>query len=551
MRVLIINLTRLGDLIQTIGLVNKIKEKYPEVLIDILVIKAFSPIVKHISYINEIICLDDGVLVAKDLSENFVDGYLELHHTINRLNAAKYDILYNPIVSKQSALLAFLINAKRKLGMEMTENREQKMTCDFIAYQLANQHKIGDFSFNLVDIISGMAMCFGEEFSFKTRLKLNVYKEDESNLSDFLSAIKSTNKKIIGIHIGASQSNKAWEKHCYHKVINHLLGEKDFCIILFGGYNEKEFKSFFFDIKSELFFNTIGNFKLNELVVAISSIDLMVTNDTGPMHIAVATGKPVIDISLGPVSKWETGPYHEDSIIIQSRMECYPCGFYHECSHWSCHHAVSPEDVVKIIRCYFEDNNLPLGLKYQKLASEIDKERKRIRMYITKHDQFGFHFVRPILREEITEVEYIFSLKRFIWSLYFFDKLHTHEKQYREFIDTLNADYIIPELDFIELKELLSEMIEITTKILANLKLYGLNKNNLDKNKKYFQAVTKYKEVLYNKARESELIYDWFEFVLFKESEIDDRELYMIIQKTRHLYEILKMKLVLFKELLP
>jgi|GEM_PF-2200881 len=553
----------MGDLIQTIGLINRINNLYPDALIDVLVMKGFSPILKHNENINKIFSLDHEIL-NPNLVDDVWAGFNELYEVIHCLNKNKYDFLFNPIVSQQSALLAFLIEAKRKLGLQRTKNNEQKMTCDFIAYQLANEHKLGDFSFNLVDIMSGMTLDLdrhasniskktqniplNKEADFKKNgyitpsfLSLKVFDEDIETIKAFIHKIKSKNKKILGFHIGASQSNKAWNIKYYYKVINDLLEKGDFCIVLFGGSKEKEYKPFFEAINNDLFFNMIGDFKLNELIAAISYIDLMVTNDTGPMHIAVSLNKPIIDISLGPVSKWETGPYTEKSIIIQARLDCHPCNFDFKCPHWNCHHVITPDVVVEVVNSYIKNESSILN------KNLFDKAI----LFKTYFDQFGFHAVRPMNKENITKIEYIFHIKRFIWSLYICEKLKTPDVYFQNFMNFLNEDYIIPDYSFTDLKNFISDLINIISNIIKNLDLICKNLKNVDKNHKYFYEVKKEKDLLLNKAKDFELIYDWFSFLLFKESDIEEVEISKIVKKTISLYDILKMKLILFKDLLP
>ena len=610
MRILIINLTRMGDLIQTIGLINKIKITYPAAKIDILVMKAFSPIINHIKHINETICINDEIL-NNNLVDNIWDGYTEIFETISKLNNYDYDILYNPIISQQSALLTLLINAKKKLGLQTTVSNEQKMTCDYISYLLANQHKVGDFSFNLVDIFAGMvsapkirdvelnvdtmcitsaekdsetigasltsvrsgerdkAVCISQQDVYSNTTQANisinhadvavdtmcitliVRDDDLSNINGFIEKLcpppappmnegRENGNKIIAFHIGASQSNKAWNIKYYHKVITELLKEKRYIIVLFGGYKEKSFKSYFEDINDKYFINTIGDFSLNEFIAAISKIDLLVTNDTGPMHIAVALGKEIIDISLGPVSKWETGPYSEKATIVQAKLNCHPCGFTYSCPHWNCQHFISPEVIIELIKCKINGTSI-----------KPSEKTKTVRVFETEFDMFGYHSVKPVFREEISYNEFIFAVKRFIWSLYFSNSLSESAKYKQRFFDKINADYIVPHFNFVETKSFLSSLIELIMEILENLKNVSPDKKALDRNKRLLLKVKTVKEELFKTASRFELIYDMFWFVIFKESEIEEYDIYKISRATMVLYEKLKIKIKLLKDLLP
>ena len=419
--------------------------------------------------------------------------------------------------------------------------------------------------------------CVPDGFSaLVTDFSLNIFPETLHSISDFTTKIKSPNKPIIGFHIGASQSNKAWDIIYYHRVIEILLQKKEYVLVLFGGYKEKEYKSHFTDFTSDLFFNTIGDFPLPELIAAISMIDLFVTNDTGPMHIASALHKPVIDISLGPVSKWETGAYNLDALIIEARLDCHPCSFTTECSHWSCHHFITPEIVVDAIefkinegyvkgptidaetfchseqreespRCFVpQHDNRGAEVKLLKRQIVTLQPHLNVRFYTTIIDDFGFLSFTHYFKEEITEKEYIFLLKRFIWSLYFTDQLNLDEDKQKALFEKAKSAYLIPSFDFDNLNNHISELIHIIQAILNDLNIV-----NNEQNKQHLLLVKKNKEILFSKAGEFDLIYDWFWFFLFKESEIEDYELGIIVRKTIVLYEILLKKLCVLGRFLP
>ncbi|MCL1827436.1 MAG: glycosyltransferase family 9 protein [Candidatus Cloacimonetes bacterium] len=532
MRVLVINLTRMGDLIQTIGLINAIHQQSPNARIDLLVMKSFAPIVGHFDHINEVISFDEEVFGA-NIPNDVWTAYAEMSKMIAYLNQNDYHSIYNPIISQQSSIITYLVKAEHKFGMQITATKEQKMTCDFSSYLLANQHSLGDFSFNLVDIFAGMT---GRQTD-PSGYNLKVFPADKESIKTISEKVRAAGKPVIGFHIGASASNKAWNIEYYRKVIDILLVAEKYSLILFGGYKEKDFEYAFTDIRHSLFFNLIGAFKLNELIAAIDIIDLMVTNDTGPMHIATALKKPVIDISLGPVSKWESGPYNQNALIIEANLDCHPCNFSFECPHWNCHHCITPDIVVNAVEYMF---------------SGTLKPHPDVRFFTTAIDQFSFLSFTPRFAETISRKEYIFLLKRFVWSLYFRGQMEADKATLRQRFGEVLQPYRVPDLDFTDWRRYLLALIEIIDIIQKNLKnvTFSTDKIILDKNREYLLLVKKSKEALFTKAREYDLIFDWFWFFTFKESEIEVFELEGIIKQTLDLYEVLKGKLEIFNELL-
>ena len=119
-------------------------------------------------------------------------------------------------------------------------------------------------------------------------------------------------------------------------------------VVLAGGYAEDSFlKDIVSRTKSEVK-NLGGKTKLSELACLISKSDLLVTTDSGPMHIACASESPVVAI-MGPTAPWRTGPFGDDYRVVRHDLSCSPCFKRTECPlmHHNCMKEISVEEVFK------------------------------------------------------------------------------------------------------------------------------------------------------------------------------------------------------------
>lgn len=124
--------------------------------------------------------------------------------------------------------------------------------------------------------------------------------------------------------------------------LNQELGFK---ILLLGGKGEAEIGS---EIESKMVsrpLNLIGKTSVREMMALISEMDLVVTNDSGPMHVAAAFDRPIVAL-FGPTDHTTTSPVCSNFRIVRHETECAPC-LKRKCPEdHRCMSAVSVEDVI-------------------------------------------------------------------------------------------------------------------------------------------------------------------------------------------------------------
>ena len=95
--------------------------------------------------------------------------------------------------------------------------------------------------------------------------------------------------------------------------------------------------------------DAVGKTDMPQLAALLAQCRLLLTNDTGPMHIAIGVGTPVIDLSVGHVD-FNDGPYGKGHWIVQPDLGCAPCGFDQVCPHHACKDRLVPDQVAALCR---------------------------------------------------------------------------------------------------------------------------------------------------------------------------------------------------------
>lgn len=139
---------------------------------------------------------------------------------------------------------------------------------------------------------------------------------------------KRPNKPVLGINLGASYgSAKRWYPQEFAKVAVALA--KQYNIIILGNSNELDIAAAIeqFLLKSHIsnYQNLVGKTSISELIAVISGLSLLITSDSGPMHLAAALQVPTVAI-FGPTQDKQTSQWmNAQSVIVKKNFACQPC----------------------------------------------------------------------------------------------------------------------------------------------------------------------------------------------------------------------------------
>ena len=234
-----------------------------------------------------------------------------------------FDAFFSFRSSIRSKFLKFLISAKKKYQFDKNK------------YQ--NRHQVEKYNDFINDSLE----------SDLTAGKLVLH------ANDLKLRIKNSPLPILGINPGASYgSAKRWYPQEFAKVARELSAEYN--IVIFGGPGETDIAG---DIEQALinsgiknYKNIAGNTTITELINKIASIDLFITGDSGPMHVAAAFQVPTVAI-FGPTKDKETSQWmNKKSIIVKKNLDCQPC-MKRTCplQHHNCMNLIKAVDVLNAV----------------------------------------------------------------------------------------------------------------------------------------------------------------------------------------------------------
>lgn len=195
--------------------------------------------------------------------------------------------------------------------------------------------------FNLSDLLRMMAAPLSGERQGSFRLA----EPDAGWGRDFLAAQNFAIRPqgFVGFQPGASEERRRWPIESFCELGEILWQKAGLAPILLGSSGEAPLGEKYADLARHPFINAIGKTDLRQLPSLLKQCRLLATNDTGTMHLAAGLGVPVLAFFLATAQPWDTGPLLPGSISLEPDLDCHPCPFRSVCDSGNrCRDRISP-----------------------------------------------------------------------------------------------------------------------------------------------------------------------------------------------------------------
>jgi len=347
-KIAILNLTRMGDLIMTSPMIQSLKDQNTETEIHLIVVDKFAQVAEGLG-VDKVIGLDYNLLTtlateAKN-SQKILGTLDYFRKTISELKKHKYDEIHNITHTTISALIVSQMNGNVASGITLDKSGYRRIENNWGRYFFAGNLNRGLNPFHLADVQLGISKGIGKGYRPKFLISESG-KEQSETLSENIGINRS--KSWIGIQCGASDKSKQWDAESFAEAAKRILINNDVEFLLFGTSNEHELVSKVENIIGQNVYNLAGKTDIPTLAAFLSECDLLISNDTGTMHLADAVGTKTIVLTLGNALSDETAPYGQNHIVLEPAIECFPCSFRTNCPHFNCHGYIKPVIVATI-----------------------------------------------------------------------------------------------------------------------------------------------------------------------------------------------------------
>ncbi|ASF16355.1 MULTISPECIES: glycosyltransferase family 9 protein [Shewanella] len=292
----LLRLSAIGDVCHAVAMVQAIQRQYPQLKITWVIGKLEYQLLKHLPGIE---------FVIFDKSQGW-RSYLNLHKA---LKGRRFDILLHMQVALRATLASLAISAKIRVGFDRARAKEgQWLVTNHRVEPLAEPHVLDGFM--------GFAKAIGVS-DITPSWNIPVPHSD----TEFAQRQIADGEKVLVICAAASKAERNWLPERYAAVAQHAVN-KGYRVILCGGPTALE-KTLADDITnacSAKLDNLVGKTSLTQLLALLKRASLVLAPDTGPAHMAVTQGTPVIGL-YAHSNPGRTGPYLSQQYVVSAYQE--------------------------------------------------------------------------------------------------------------------------------------------------------------------------------------------------------------------------------------
>jgi len=292
--VCLLRLSAIGDVCHAVAMVQNIQKHYPTVKITWVIGKIEANLLKNLPNV-EFVIFDKRAGLK---------GYLDLRQ---KLKGRSFDALLHMQVALRASIASLCIPAKIKIGFDRQRAKEGQWLFTNRKIEPQNHPHVLDGFF-------GFAKAIGVPISPPT-WKMPITDEDQLWASEQLSG----DKPIAVISAAASKAERNWHREGYAQIADEL-NQRGFTVVLCGGPTTQEIllaEEICSFAKSDLK-NLVGKTSLKQLLAVLKISHLVIAPDTGPAHMAVTVGTPVIGL-YAHSNPHRTGPYNYQQYVAS----CY------------------------------------------------------------------------------------------------------------------------------------------------------------------------------------------------------------------------------------
>jgi heptosyltransferase-2 len=342
--ILVFHTAFIGDIVLTLPMVQLLKQSIPAAGITFVATPVSAGVLRNHPAIDRVIEYD---------KRNKDSGVRGIRAMAKLLEDSRFDLAIIPHRSVRSATIPWLARIPRRIGFNTSSGR--LLLTDKVQY--VNEHH---------EITRTIALLKPLGITTDAKVLPDLYPsaDDETAVNDLLSATRAadplfSDDRLVAVAPGSLWYTKRWRKERFEE-LGRLLRANDFSIALIGGADDATLCA---DTAASIgnggVVSTAGKLSLLQSAALMKRCKAVVSNDSAPMHLAMAMRTPVIAIFGATVPQFGFAPLGERDVVVETHgLKCRPCSIHggHACpiKTFECMEAISADQVMSVLRTTIE-----------------------------------------------------------------------------------------------------------------------------------------------------------------------------------------------------
>jgi ADP-heptose:LPS heptosyltransferase len=309
-RVLLLRLERIGDLLMALDAIDDAKRAWPDAEIDLAVGSWNEPLARLIPGIGRIDVADAPWLTREESGHT----WSELLGIARRWRSRRYDVVVNFEPDIRSNVLAWVAGGARRVGY--SSGGGGALLTDAVPY--APLEHVSTNARRAIARAAPGAVAAGRR---APRLA-----PPPPAVASARALLGGARRPLVGVHASGGRESKQWHLDRFAAVARAIAASHDATIVLTGAATDRPLvDAVRAGLRDASVIDACGRADLPVLAALLGELDLLVTGDTGPMHLAAAMDTPLIAL-FGPSDPRRYGPQSPVQHVLRVDLPCSPCG---------------------------------------------------------------------------------------------------------------------------------------------------------------------------------------------------------------------------------
>ncbi len=340
-KILVIKLRAVGDVVLSTIVLENLRAAFPKSRIDFLTESANKEIVLSNPVLNQVIVLEKSRLSALPFFKRLFPSLRLLRNVRNQ----QYDYVFDFFGNPRSAFITWISAAKVRVGYDY---RIRRFAYNVVVPSRADKVHEADWH---LDALSALNLPVSSR-----KLDVSIGRGSKNFAETFWAQANLGGQRTVALCFSGGWPAKRWPLDRFAHLADRLQEIYDARILILWGPGEKE-RALELQALASKTTVLIPESNLAQLAAILEKADMLVTTDSGPMHIAAAMSTPCVAL-FGPTNAKLQGPFGEmHEVVLKTGLECLGCNRL-DCSHPACMTGLTVSDVLAAVERCVAKNDL-------------------------------------------------------------------------------------------------------------------------------------------------------------------------------------------------